>query len=286
MNKIVAREALTDTIVRLEIEEPELAAKHEPGQFLILRPNDDSERIPLSISNADAEKGTVEITVQEVGESSGEICDKQVGDQMQDVVGPLGTPTHIEKVGTVVCVGGGVGIAPLHPIARGFKEAGNRLITILGARNKDLVIFQDRMDALSDELIITTDDGSSGRKGLVTDVLKELIDGGEKIDTVIAIGPPIMMKFVSETTRPYEIKTWVSLNTMMIDGTGMCGGCRVTVGGETKYVCVDGPEFDGHLVDFDEMMRRLSMYKDFEQKSYERFRKHREGDSCKIGLDK
>jgi NAD(P)H-flavin reductase len=265
-----------------------LAEKRKAGQFLILRPNPDSERIPLSISDTDPEKGTIELVVQEVGACSAEILDKRVGDKFSDIVGPLGSPTHIENFGLCVCVGGGVGVAPLHPIAKALKKAGNRVISILGARSKDLIIFEDRMRALSDECVVITDDGSSGRKGLVTDALKEIIAREGHIDYCITIGPPIMMKFVCKTTEPHKIPTFVSLNTMMVDGTGMCGGCRVSVGGKTKYVCVDGPEFDGHLVDFDEMMRRLAMYKEFEQQSYERYKLHRhsDGSGCRIGLDR
>jgi len=284
MSRILEREQLGPKVVRFLIEEPELARKRKPGQFLILRPNEDSERIPLSIADTDAERGTVELVVQEVGRSSAEIVDKQVGESFADVVGPLGTPTHIENFGTVVCIGGGVGIAPLYPIAKALKEAGNTVISILGARTADLLIFEDRMREISDEVIVTTDDGSKGRKGLVTAALKELLDGDRPIHFCITVGPPIMMKFVCETTRPYKVPTFASLNTMMIDGTGMCGGCRVTVGGETKYVCVDGPEFDGHQVDFDEMMRRLTMYRGFEQQTYAKFRGHDGDDKCKIGL--
>ncbi|MFW6303425.1 MAG: sulfide/dihydroorotate dehydrogenase-like FAD/NAD-binding protein [Candidatus Sumerlaeota bacterium] len=285
MVPVVERHELASNIIHLVIEEPELARARKPGQFLILRANDTSERIPLSIAGADPERGTLDLVVQEVGKSSAEICSKQVGDHMQDVVGPLGTPTEIEKYGTCVCVGGGLGIAPLYPIAKALKEAGNKIISILGARNKDLVIFEDRIRAISDEVIITTDDGSYGRKGVVTEPLKAMLDAEDpKVDFIITVGPPIMMKFVAETSRPYGTKTCASLNTLMIDGTGMCGGCRVTVGGETKYVCVDGPEFDAHEVDFEEMMRRMAMYKTFEQRAYEKHREHEE--KCRIGLDK
>ncbi len=284
MVTVVERHQLSENITHLVIEEPELARARKPGQFLILRANESSERIPLSIAGADAERGTLDLVVQEVGKGSAEICNKQVGDHMQDVVGPLGTPTHIENFGTCVCVGGGLGIAPLYPIAKALKEAGNTIISILGARTKELVIFEDKMRSISDEVIITTDDGSYGAKGVVTAPLKEMLDKNDpKIDFVITVGPPIMMKFVAETTRPYKVSTCASLNTLMIDGTGMCGGCRVTVGGETKYVCVDGPEFDAHAVDFEEMMRRMQMYKVFEQRAYD---KHREDEEkCRIGLD-
>lgn len=286
MAKILERSMLAPKIVRLLVECPDIAKVRKPGQFLILRPNADSERIPLSIADTDAEKGTLELVVQEVGRTSAELLDKQVGDEIHDVVGPLGTPTHIEKFGTAICIGGGVGIAPLYPIAKALRDAGNIVVSILGARTKELIIFEERMREISDVLIVTTDDGSHGRKGLVTDALKELIHSREKIDYCITVGPPIMMHFVCETTRPYNIPTFASLNTMMVDGTGMCGGCRITVGGENKYVCVDGPEFDGHQVDFTEMMMRLKMYKDFEKKSYEEYSEKRAQDhQCKIGLN-
>lgn len=283
---VLEREIISPKIVRLLVEAPDIARVRKAGQFLILRPNSDSERIPLSIADTDPVRGTLELVVQEVGRTSAELFDKQVGDDICDVVGPLGTPTHIEKFGTAVCVGGGVGIAPLYPIAKALHEAGNKVIVILGARSQDLIIFEERMRSICDQLIVTTDDGSSGRKGLVTEALKELIDGGEKVDYCITVGPPIMMKFVCETTRPYKIPTFASLNTMMVDGTGMCGGCRLTVGGETKYVCVDGPEFDGHQVDFNAMMKRLGMYKEFEKQAYDKFNAdgRPKDHTCKIGL--
>ena len=289
MARVVERYEIAPKIIRFVIEDPELARLREPGQFLIIRANTDSERIPLSIAGADPERGTVDIVVQEVGRSSAEICAKQVGDEMCDVVGPLGKPTHIEKFGTVVCVGGGLGIAPLYPIARALREAGNAVISILGARTRELVIFEDKMRSISHEVIISTDDGSYGRKGVVTQPLKELLDSGRKIDFCLTVGPPIMMKFVCETTRPYNVRTWASLNTVMVDGTGMCGACRVTVGGKTRFVCVDGPEFDGHLVDFDQMMRRLNMFRDFEKRSYDEHQTAKSGDAdheCKISLRK
>lgn len=283
---VLEREIISPKIVRLLVEAPDIARVRKAGQFLILRPNADSERIPLSIADTDPVRGAVELVVQEVGRTSAELFEKQVGDEICDMVGPLGTPTHIENFGTAVCIGGGVGIAPLYPIAKALRDAGNKVIVILGARTKDLIIFEERMRALSDVFIVTTDDGSSGTKGLVTDALKGLIEAGEKINYCITVGPPIMMKFVCETTRPYQIPTFASLNTMMVDGTGMCGGCRLTVGGETKYVCVDGPEFDGHQVDFDAMMKRLGMYKEFEKQAYDKFNADgRPTDhACRIGL--
>lgn len=251
----------------MKVEAPEIAKKRKAGQFIILRVNDEGERIPLTIADADAAGGWIELVVQAVGKTTKKLSELNAGDSIYDLAGPLGRPTHIEKKGTVVMVGGGIGIAPAHPIAQAMKAAGNKVISILGGRTKELVIMEDRMRAASDEVIITTDDGSYGMKGLVIDAIQKLYDEGIKIDEVIAIGPPIMMKFVSLLTKKLGIPTLVSLNTIMVDGTGMCGGCRVSIGNESKFVCVDGPEFDGHLVNFDEMMQRLSMYRDQEKES-------------------
>ncbi len=262
----------------MKVEAPEIAKKRKAGQFIILRVNDAGERIPLTIADADPDAGWIELVVQAVGTTTKLLSQLNAGDSIHDLAGPLGRPTHIEKHGTVVMVGGGIGIAPAHPIAQAMKAAGNTVISILGGRSKELVIMEDRMRAASDEVIITTDDGSYGDKGQVTDAIQKLIDGGRKLDLVIAIGPPVMMKFVSLLTKKHGIPTLVSLNTIMIDGTGMCGGCRVTVGNESKFVCVDGPEFDGHLVNFDEMIQRLGMYRDQEKESL--------GHVCKIGLDR
>jgi ferredoxin/flavodoxin---NADP+ reductase len=278
MNKIIEKEFLSPLVFRMKVEAPEIAKKRKAGQFIILRVSDRGERIPLTIADADPGAGWIELVVQAVGKTTKELSGLGPGDSIHDLAGPLGRPTHIEKRGTVVMVGGGIGIAPSHPIAQAMKEAGNHVISILGGRSKDLVIMEDKMRAASSEVIIMTDDGSYGTKGLVTDAIQKLIDGGTKIDEVIAIGPPIMMKFVSLLTKKYGIRTLVSLNTIMIDGTGMCGGCRVSIGNESKFVCVDGPEFDGHLVNFDEMMQRLSMYGDMEKES--------SGHACKIGMDK
>ena len=265
MYKIVRKEQLSETVFRLEVEASLIAEARNPGQFVIVGVKDEnSERIPLTIAGAYPEKGTIELIFQRVGKSTAEMADLKVGDALGYIAGPLGKPTHIEKVGTVVCVGGGIGVAPMHPIAQALKDAGNKVIIIIGARNKELVIMEDEMKAIADELIVVTDDGSYGRKALVTEPLKELCEN-DPPDEVVAIGPPIMMKFAAETTRPFGIPTIVSLNTIMVDGTGMCGGCRVTVGGKTKFVCVDGPEFDGHQVDFDNMMLRLGAYKDLEE---------------------
>ncbi|HNY29103.1 MAG TPA: sulfide/dihydroorotate dehydrogenase-like FAD/NAD-binding protein [Candidatus Sumerlaeota bacterium] len=291
MYKVLERHELAEKIVHLVIEFPELARKRRAGQFLILRANERSERIPLSIAGADAERGTLDLVVQEVGKSSAEVCAKKPGDTILDVVGPLGMPTHIENFGTAVCVGGGLGIAPLYPIAKALHEAGNYVISILGARSREFMIFEERIRSISDQVICCTDDGSYGTKGVVTQPLKEMLEAGgietpegkRPVNFCITVGPPIMMRFVAETTRPFAVPTFASLNTLMVDGTGMCGGCRVTVGGETKYVCVDGPEFDAHQVDFPEMMRRMAMYKEFERRSYEHFRKKAEDDHvCKL----
>lgn len=268
MNIIIKKEQLSADVFRMDVHCPLIAEERKPGQFIILQTSDDSERIPLTIADGNLTAGSISIIFQTVGKSTHLLANLNEGDKIAHLVGPLGTPTHIEKFGTVVCVGGGIGVAPMHPIAKGMKEAGNHLIVIMGARNKELIILEKEMAAMADELIICTDDGSYGRKCLVTEPLKEICQRTPKPDTVVAIGPPIMMKFCAETTRPYEVHTLVSLNTIMIDGTGMCGGCRVTVGGETKFVCVDGPEFDGHKVDFDNMMGRLSAYKTIEAEAH------------------
>jgi ferredoxin/flavodoxin---NADP+ reductase len=278
MNKILEKEFLTPQVFRMKVEAPAIARKRKAGQFIILRPTGAGERIPLTIADGNPDAGWIELVVQAVGKTTTDLSKLNAGDSIPDLAGPLGRPTHVEKYGTVVMVGGGIGIAPAHPIAQAMKAAGNRVISILGGRTKDLVIMEEKMRAASDEVIITTDDGSYGSKGLVTDAIKKLVADGVKIDLVIAIGPPIMMKFVSLLTKEYGIPTMVSLNTIMVDGTGMCGGCRVTVGKESKFVCVDGPEFDGHLVNFDEMMQRLGMYREHEKESMDH--------ACKIGLDK
>ncbi|MBN1411513.1 MAG: sulfide/dihydroorotate dehydrogenase-like FAD/NAD-binding protein [Spirochaetales bacterium] len=267
MYKIIEKTQLADKIYRMEIEAPDIVKNRKPGQFIILQVEETyGERIPLTMADANPEKGTITIIFQTVGQTTLLLEKKEAGDLLPHLLGPLGKPTHIRKVGTVVCVGGGIGIAPLYPIARAMKEIGNRVIVINGARSRDLVILKDEIDAFADEQIVCTDDGSFGRKGVVTIPLKELCEQGN-IDEVIAIGPPIMMKFCAATTLPYKVPTVVSLNTIMVDGTGMCGGCRVTVGGQTKFVCVDGPEFDGHQVDFENMMLRLGAYKEHEEKA-------------------
>ncbi len=248
-------------ITEFELNAPEIAKAHKAGQFVIIVNGETGERIPLTIAAKDAAKGTINILFQEVGASTMQLGMLKEGDKLDHVAGPLGKPTHVEKFGTVVCVGGGVGIAPVHPIAQAMKDAGNKVISILGARNKDLLIYEDRMRLASSEVRITTDDGSYVKKGFVTDELKGMIETEKiPIDLVVVIGPPIMMKFVCKVTEPHKIKTFASLNTIMVDGTGMCGACRVTVGGKTRFVCVDGPEFDGHEVDYDEMMARQRQY--------------------------
>ena len=271
MFKIVEREEMSGgTVVLNVVEAPKIARKANPGQFVILKANETGERIPLTMAETDPEKGTITVIYQVVGKSTALFKTLQVGDGYQDVIGPLGKATHIEKVGNVVCVGGGTGIAVLHPITRALKEIGNHVTCIIGARTKDLLILEDRMKAASHELHVCTDDGSYGHHGFVTDVLKQVLDKGDA-QQVVAIGPVPMMKFVSLMTKKYNVPTLVSLNPIMVDGTGMCGGCRVSVGGHTKFACVDGPEFDGHQVDYDELMRRLQAYCEDEKACYNDF---------------
>ncbi|MBA7677953.1 Dihydroorotate dehydrogenase B (NAD(+)), electron transfer subunit [subsurface metagenome] len=275
MNKVVEKEQFSDLVVKLVIEAPAIAKSCKAGHFIILRLGKKGERIPLTIVGADVERGTITIIIQKVGVSSIKIANLEVGEYITDVVGPLGNPTHIEKVGTILASGGGVGVAPLLPIVEAFKKAGNKVITVLAARTKELIILEEQIRNFSDEVVIMTDDGSYGKKGLVTDGLEDIIKR-EKIDLAVTVGPAIMMKFVAILTKKYNIPTLASLNTIMVDGTGMCGACRVTVGGKTRFVCVDGPEFDAHQVDFDEMLNRLNAYKKQEEKAYEDFlRKYR-----------
>jgi ferredoxin--NADP+ reductase len=262
MNSILYKKQLSAEVFQMRIEAPLIARERRAGQFVILQIDSQfGERIPLTIADANPDEGSITIIFQTVGRTTHLLALKEVGDTVEHLVGPLGQPTHVEKFGRVICVGGGIGVAPLHPIAQAMKAAGNEVIIIMGARNQELLILEEEMKIIADELIICTDDGSYGRKDLVTAPLKEFCEATPKPDLAVAIGPPIMMKFCAETTRPYGIHTMVSLNTIMVDGTGMCGGCRVTVGSETKFVCVDGPEFDGHLVDFDNMMNRLKAFK-------------------------
>jgi ferredoxin--NADP+ reductase len=270
MYKIVAKEKLTSVIHYLKMEAPTIAQKAKAGQFVIIRVDDVGERIPLTLADWDTKEGTITLVAMEVGTSSKKLSLMKVGDSILDLVGPLGLPTEIEKFGTVVCVGGGVGIAPIYPIARALKQEGNKIISIIGARCNDLLFWEDRMKTVSSELIVTTDDGSYARKGLVTEPLKEIIER-EKVDRVIAIGPAIMMKFCSLTTKPYGVPTIVSLNSIMVDGTGMCGCCRISVGGDTKFACVDGPDFDGHKVDWDILFARQKVYLEEEKLSLEKW---------------
>ena len=260
MNRILEKEYFSANVVKLVVSAPDVAKARKPGHFVIVRCGAGGERIPLTIADADMEKGTVTLVVQAVGESTRKICALEAGDELTDLVGPLGRATDIGlREGTVVCCGGGVGVAPLLPIIKGMKEAGNRVVTVLAARTKDLIILEEQVRPYSDEVIIMTDDGSYGTKGLVTAGVESVIQR-EKVDLVVTIGPAVMMKFVSLLTKKYDVPTMCSLNTIMVDGTGMCGACRVTVDGKTKFVCIDGPEFDAHKVDFDEMMMRLRSY--------------------------
>jgi ferredoxin/flavodoxin---NADP+ reductase len=279
--KIALKKQLSENVFLMDVHAPLVARARKAGQFVIVSPNlDTGERIPLTIAGADKEKGTVRLIFQRVGKATAQMADLQIGQSMGYIAGPLGQPTHIENFGTVVCVGGGIGNAPLLPIATALKEAGNKIISIIGARNKELMILEDEFKAISDELIIVTDDGSYGRKAIVTVPLEEICQRQPKPNLAVAIGPTIMMKFCCETTKKYNVHTQVSLNTIMVDGTGMCGGCRVEVGGKTKFVCVDGPEFDGHQVNFDLMTKRMGAYKDLEKKAMEQYQQHQ----CKIGL--
>ena len=270
MFKIIAREKLTPLIDCFKVEAPAVARKASAGQFVIIRVDEVGERIPLTLADWDAGEGTLTLVAMQVGTSTKKLGALKAGDNLQNLVGPLGLPSDIEKFGTVICVGGGVGIAPIHPIARSLREAGNKVISIIGARNKDLLFWEDHMKKVSDELIVTTDDGSYARKGLVTEPLKEKLDAG-RIDRVIAIGPAVMMKFCSLTTKPYNVPTIVSLNSIMVDGTGMCGCCRVSVGGVTKFACVDGPDFDGHQVDWNVAFDRQKVYLQEEKDSLDKW---------------
>ena len=269
MFKILTKKELNPTVTLMEVDAPLIAKKAEPGQFIILRPDENGERIPLTIADYDREKGSVTIIFQIVGASTEKLNALKEGEYIPDFVGPLGVPSHVDGLKKVAVVGGGVGCAIAYPIAKKLHALGAEVHSIVGFRNKDLVILEDEFNAVSDKLCMMTDDGSHGTKGLVTNALKELIESGEKYDEVITIGPLIMMKFVCALTKEYGIKTTVCMNPIMIDGTGMCGGCRLTVGGQTKFACVDGPDFDGHEVDFDEAIERSSIYKPFERKAHE-----------------
>lgn len=265
MFTIETKVELSPGVKQFVVQAPLIAGKCQPGQFVILRIDEDGERIPLTIADFDRAAGTVTLIFQEVGCSTRQLGRLQEGDALLDLAGPLGKPSHIKNYGTVVCIGGGIGVAPVYPIARALKQAGNKVVSIIGARNAELLIMEQEMKLVSDVLHVTTDDGSKGHKGLVIDPLNALIDAGEKIGMVIAIGPVIMMRSVAEVTRPHEIPTTVSLNPIMVDGTGMCGGCRVNIAGENKFACVDGPEFNAHEVDFDGLMVRQRMYREYEK---------------------
>ncbi|HDN81878.1 MAG TPA: sulfide/dihydroorotate dehydrogenase-like FAD/NAD-binding protein [Methanomicrobia archaeon] len=270
MHRIVYKKQLSENVKLFDVEAPLVAKKFKAGQFLIVKIDEKGERIPLTIVDTDKENGTIRIIFQEVGKSTKKLGLLNVGDMIQDVIGPLGKPAEIKKFGKVVCVGGGVGVAPLYPQAKALKKEGNEVISIIGARNKDLIILEEEMKSVSDRLYITTDDGSYVRKGFVSDVLREILEK-EKIDRVITIGPAIMMMVTARETKPYNVKTIASLNSIMVDGTGMCGACRVSVGGETKFACVDGPDFDAHLVDFELLMERQRIYLEEERKAMELF---------------
>jgi len=276
MHYIHSNDIIQPTLGKMVVDAPYVADHRKPGQFIILRIDECGERMPLTISNADKSAGTITLFYQIVGTTTKKLAGMKAGERVKDIVGPLGHPTDVKKYGTVVCIGGGIGIAPLYPISKGMKDAGNKVINILGARSGNLFILEDEMSKIGDENIVCTDDGSRGKKGFVTDMLNEVI-AGEQVDLVVAIGPVPMMKAVCMLTKEKAIKTYVSLNSIMIDGTGMCGGCRVTVGGETKFTCVDGPEFDGHLVDFDNLGSRLKTYHPEETESYDKY-KHK----CKL----
>ncbi len=281
-HRIIDKKQLGNDVFWAQVEASLIAQARRPGQFIILSINSDySERIPLTIAGADPAQGAIELIWQRVGKTTAELADLNVGDEIANISGPLGTPTHIEDFGTVVCVGGGIGAAPLLPIATALKAAGNRVISILGFRSKDRLILEDKFAAISDELTVTSDDGSYGRKALVTEPLREVCSRESKPAHAFVIGPTIMMKFCCDVTKELNVPTQVSLNTIMVDGTGMCGGCRVEVDGKPKFVCVDGPEFDGHKVNFDLMMKRTNAYRQQEQTAHEQYKKHR----CKIGLD-
>lgn len=272
MNKILSkREMAEETVCEFTVEAPRIAARAEPGQFVVVRANETGERIPLTMADTDSERGTITIIFQVVGKTTALLRTFEVGDSILDVIGPLGRPTHVENLGTVVCVGGGTGVAVMHPVTKAYKRAGNHVIAIIGSRTKDLLILESEMRGASHDLRVCTDDGTYGHHGFVTDVLKEILDQDKSAKLVVAIGPVPMMKFLCKLTKTYGVKTMVSLNPIMVDATGMCGACRVSVGGVTRFCCVDGPEFDGHAVDFEELTKRQSAYLTEEKISMERF---------------
>lgn len=273
MYEILKKKALSPTVKLIEVAAPLIAKKAQAGQFVILRLDEHGERVPLTIADSNPTAGTITMIFMEVGKTTTQLGRLKEGDAILNILGPLGNPSEIKNFGTVVCVGGGVGVAPLYPIARALRAAGNKVITIIGARNKDLLLMENELRSVSDEFYIATDDGSVGHHGFVSDVLKKLIDEGRKIDRIITIGPLIMMKVVTNVTRPYKIKTVASMNPIMVDGTGMCGGCRVMVGGEVKFACVDGPEFDAHSIDFDNLMKRNTRFTKKEAAGFEEYKK-------------
>ncbi|MBR6272720.1 MAG: sulfide/dihydroorotate dehydrogenase-like FAD/NAD-binding protein, partial [Bacteroidales bacterium] len=284
MNKIVRKEQFSEKVYLLEVEAPLIAKSRKAGNFVIVRVDQQGERMPLTIAEADIKRGTITLVVQKVGLSSTKLCNLNEGDSVADVVGPLGNPTHIENFGTVICAGGGVGVAPMLPIIQALKAAGNRVLSVLAGRSKDLIILEDKVRESSDDVIIMTDDGSYGEKGVVTVGIEKFIEQEEHVDKIFAIGPPIMMKFSNLTAQKHGIPCEVSLNTIMVDGTGMCGACRLTIGGKTKFVCIDGPEFDGALVDWDEMFKRMGTFKKAELEEMEHFEEHLnkdQGAGCK-----
>jgi len=277
--EILLKQDLVPNIHLFKVRVPNVAKKAQPGQFVVIRIDERGERIPLTMADWDREEGSVTIVFMEVGTTTHRLALLKAGDFITDFIGPLGLPTHIDEFGTVVCVAGGFAVATIMPIARAMREKGNKVISIMGARNQDLIFWEDELRSVSDQLIVTTDDGSYARKGLVTEPLKELLEGNDRIDRVIAIGPSIMMKFCAKTTLPFGVKTIVSLNPIMVDGTGMCGCCRVSVGGVTKFACVDGPDFDGHQVDWDLLFARQRIYLDEEKRSFEQWQSQFGGSS-------
>jgi ferredoxin--NADP+ reductase len=265
------REMAENTVCQFKVEAPRIARKGKPGQFVVLRVNETGERIPLTMAGTDASAGTIDLIFQVVGKSTALMRTLNVGDSIADIIGPLGRPTHVENLGTVICVGGGTGVAVMYPITKAYKEAGNHVIAIVGSRTKDLLILEDEMRGASHDLRVTTDDGSYGHHGFVTDVLRQILDERKDVKLIVGIGPVPMMKFLCKMTKEYGVKTIVSLNPIMVDATGMCGACRVTVGGKTRFCCVDGPEFDGHEVDYDELVKRQRAYLTEEKASMDRF---------------
>jgi len=277
LERLIEKVKLAQGIHRIKFHLPLLVEKAKPGQFVILRMDEQGERIPMSIADLDKKNGILTIVFQEVGKSTAQLGTLLEGDSIADVVGPLGTPTHIEKYGTCVCVGGGIGIAPIHPVAQALKETVNYVITIIGARTKELLLMEEESKSACDKLLISTDDGSYGIHGFVTQVLAGLLEKGEKIDFIFSVGPVLMMRALAKATLPYKIKTIISLNPIMVDGTGMCGACRVTVGNQTKFACIDGPDFDAHLVDFEELLERQKMYLKQEKIAMDNFLQHKKG---------